>query len=240
MSNEVSFVNIVTMKNKAIIAILVVLIGICIGVGFVQAKSSSNEGKNQIASSTLIVTTESSTQLDQTTKTKKSETTNKTITGNSTTNKNTTKKVETTAKTSATKSSTKKETTSKKKSSSTTRATTKSKSSFDVKISINCKNALKYKDNIPEYFLRNETYTAKDGDNVYDALKSVCSKNGISLNVKGSYIAGIGGLNEKDCTPSSGWMYRVNGVAPNYPAKGYTLSKGDVVEWYYVTSNSDN
>ena len=54
------------------------------------------------------------------------------------------------------------------------------------------------------------------------------------------YIQGIGGLKEKECGGGSGWMYRVNGVAPNKAAMKYYLEDGDVVEWYYVTNSTDH
>ena len=72
------------------------------------------------------------------------------------------------------------------------------------------------------------------------ALSSVCSSNGVSLKYQSkSYIQAIGGLAEKDCGGSSGWMYRVNGETPNKGASKYTLSDGDRIEWYYVTNSSD-
>ena len=44
----------------------------------------------------------------------------------------------------------------------------------------------------------------------------------------------IGGLKEKQHGPMSGWMYSVNGVAPNKAAIKYNLKDGDKVVWYYV------
>ena len=57
-----------------------------------------------------------------------------------------------------------------------------------------------------------------------------------SNEVEGSdyYVSGIGGLKEKQHGPMSGWMYSVNGVAPNKAAIKYNLKDGDKVVWYYV------
>lgn len=110
-----------------------------------------------------------------------------------------------------------------------------------VSLTISCLNAVDYGADVPNYFLNNESYTAKEGATVFDALKSLCSENGISLKYQSkTYIQGIGGLNEKDCGGGSGWMYRVNGTAPNKPASSYVLKNGDTVEWYYVTGPKDN
>lgn len=68
-------------------------------------------------------------------------------------------------------------------------------------------------------------------------LEAECKSRGIELTYKDKYyIQGIGGLKEKECGGGSGWMYRVNGVAPHKAAVGYYLKDGDVVEWYYVTN----
>ena len=79
------------------------------------------------------------------------------------------------------------------------------------------------------------TYTFDKGATAYDALCAL----GLSVNASntsmGIYVAAIGGLAEKEHGATSGWMYSVNGVAPNYSAGGYKLQDGDSVSWYYVT-----
>lgn len=47
------------------------------------------------------------------------------------------------------------------------------------------------------------------------------------------YIAMIDGNREFDHRSTSGWMYRVNGVLPNFGCQEYVLSDGDVIEWYF-------
>lgn len=79
------------------------------------------------------------------------------------------------------------------------------------------------------------TFTFNKGATAYDALCAL----GLSVNAHGSsygtYVAAIGGLAEKEHGGTSGWMYSVNGVAPNTACSNYVLSNGDRVVWYYVT-----
>lgn len=79
------------------------------------------------------------------------------------------------------------------------------------------------------------TYTFNEGATVYDALCAL----GLSVNAHGSsygtYVAGIGGLAEKQYGGTSGWMYSVNGTTPMTACSNYVLSNGDSVVWYYVT-----
>lgn len=79
------------------------------------------------------------------------------------------------------------------------------------------------------------TFTFNEGATVYDALCAL----GLSVNAHGSsygtYVSAIGGLAEKQYGGTSGWMYSVNGVAPNTACSNYVLSNGDSVVWYYVT-----
>lgn len=79
------------------------------------------------------------------------------------------------------------------------------------------------------------TFTFNKGATAYDAPCAL----GLSVNAHGSsygtYVAAIGGLAEKEHGGTSGWMYSVNGVAPNTACSNYVLSNGDSVVWYYVT-----
>ena len=79
------------------------------------------------------------------------------------------------------------------------------------------------------------TFTFNKGATVYDALCAL----GLSVNARGTsygtYVAAIGGLAEKEHGGTSGWMYSVNGVAPNTACSNYVLHNGDSVVWYYVT-----
>ena len=74
--------------------------------------------------------------------------------------------------------------------------------------------------------------TLKSGQTVYDALV----KSGVSFSGSSSYVAGIGGLFEKDCGPMSGWTYTVNGAMPNVGCGSYQCKDGDSIVWTYVLS----
>lgn len=118
---------------------------------------------------------------------------------------------------------------------------TTEKKEISVTLTISCKNALKYNVKVPSsgYFLNGTRYNVKNGATVFDVLSNACKENGIKLDYDGSYITGIGGLYEKQCTDDSGWMYRVNGKLPPKAMKNYTLKDGDKIEVYYVTSYQD-
>lgn len=77
-----------------------------------------------------------------------------------------------------------------------------------------------------------------DGATAYDALKKACAENGIALNEKSSafgvYVAGIGGIDEKDCGPQSGWVYTVNGQSPSVGLSNYKIKNGDSLVLSYV------
>lgn len=76
--------------------------------------------------------------------------------------------------------------------------------------------------------------TFKKGATAYDAP---CA-TGLSVSTKSSqyglYVSAIGGLAEFEYGGKSGWMYSVNGSAPNVSCGKYVLKDGDTVSWYYV------
>jgi hypothetical protein len=76
----------------------------------------------------------------------------------------------------------------------------------------------------------------KKGDHAYDILK----KSGAKLKTKGFgfmlYVKAINGLAEKQHGANSGWMYSVNGKAPNVGCNAYKVKAYDREKWYYVTS----
>lgn len=78
----------------------------------------------------------------------------------------------------------------------------------------------------------------KDGDMVIDVLKRDLQSRGMALSYRGTgggvYVKGINGLFEFDKGPLSGWLYRVNGVFPNYSCGSYPVKSGDVIDWLYT------
>lgn len=92
------------------------------------------------------------------------------------------------------------------------------------------------------YFLQNYHVTVEDGDTAYDILSRACQENGISVNASptgyGIYVAGINGLDQKEIGDNSGWMYYVNGIAPQKAVSKYKIKPGDTVLFYYTVDYS--
>ncbi|MBD8031542.1 MULTISPECIES: DUF4430 domain-containing protein [Solibacillus] len=79
-------------------------------------------------------------------------------------------------------------------------------------------------------------------DTVWDVLQRATKEHKIQLEYQGAneniynsvYIEGINHLYEFSAGELSGWMYKVNGVYPNYGCSQYVLKDGDVIEWHYT------
>lgn len=102
------------------------------------------------------------------------------------------------------------------------------------------------------YILGNTEVEFQSGETVFDVFKRVCAGNictdkceyclngGIQFESSYNpgfdnyYIEGIHQIYEKDCGPMSGWMYKVNGVFPNYGCSSYYLQNGDRIEFVYT------
>ena len=84
----------------------------------------------------------------------------------------------------------------------------------------------------------------RDGETAYDVTKRACSATGIQIEasyspVYGSYyVEGINHLYEFDCGERSGWLYKINGWAPNYGCSEYKLKNGDSIVWEYTCSGN--
>ena len=85
-----------------------------------------------------------------------------------------------------------------------------------------------------------KTVSFEEGETVFDVLNREMKKNGIHMAFSfnpvfnSRYIEGINNLYEFDCEEGSGWMYRVNGVFPNYGCSQYQVKDGDTIEWLYT------
>jgi len=82
--------------------------------------------------------------------------------------------------------------------------------------------------------------TFNQGESVFNVLQREMKKAGIHLEFttvpvyNSNYIEGIGNIYELDCGELSGWVYKVNGLVPNYGCSRYQLQDGDVVEFVYT------
>ena len=77
-----------------------------------------------------------------------------------------------------------------------------------------------------------------EGDTVLKVLTQTLKDNKIPMEYRGSggmaYIEGIANLYEFDRGPTSGWMFRINGVFGSQSAGSVKLQPGDQVEWLYT------
>lgn len=117
-------------------------------------------------------------------------------------------------------------------------------------IAVRCDTILKNKDKLAG---EKAPYVPKDGqilpvitveftpgETVFDVLQRVCQAAEVQLEYSWTpiydsyYVEGINHLYEFDCGPESGWMYKVNGVYPNYGCSSYTLRGGEEIVWCYT------
>ena len=88
--------------------------------------------------------------------------------------------------------------------------------------------------------LKKQVVSFKEGESVFDILKRTAAENKVQMEFAKApgfntiYIQGIHNLYEFDGGETSGWMYSVNGVWPDYGCSGYTLHDGDTVVWSYT------
>lgn len=88
--------------------------------------------------------------------------------------------------------------------------------------------------------LAKTTVAFTPGESVFDVLQRTCQKGNIQIEYSWTpiydsyYVEGINYLSEFDCGPESGWMYKVNGVYPNYGCSSYTLQGGEEIVWCYT------
>lgn len=86
----------------------------------------------------------------------------------------------------------------------------------------------------------------QEGETVFDVLLRETKKAKLHMEFSNSavydsvYVEGIGNLYEFDCGNLSGWMYKVNGIFPQYGCSQYKLKPGDVIEWQYTCELGDD
>lgn len=85
-----------------------------------------------------------------------------------------------------------------------------------------------------------------EGESVFNVLLREMKRAGIHMEYvntpiyKSAYIEGINNLYEFDCGELSGWIYRVNGLKPDYGCSRYPLSEGDRIEFDYTCNLGDD
>lgn len=77
-----------------------------------------------------------------------------------------------------------------------------------------------------------------EGATVEQAIRSAADSAGLSLDIKDGYLRAVirSGvtLGQYDEGPNSGWLYKVNGKAPNVGIADYRLNGGETVTVYYT------
>ena len=77
-----------------------------------------------------------------------------------------------------------------------------------------------------------------EGATVEQALETAAAQAGLILNIKDGYLRAVirSGvtLGQYDEGPNSGWLYKVNGKAPNVGIADYPLNGGETVTVYYT------
>ncbi len=187
-----------------------------------QEETTKQEENKQQESSTKKeenTTQESTTKKDDSSKQETKNETSKNINQSSTVSSSTTESTGSTQESSNTTSN------------NTSNNTNTSQSPTNNKITVNVKV------NGMGNIMMSGTLNVEKGATGYSVLKQLADQNGIGLSGSKIYVSGIGDLHEKQHGPMSGWMYSVNGVAPNKAACYYTLNDGDSVVWYYVNYN---
>lgn len=85
------------------------------------------------------------------------------------------------------------------------------------------------------YILNSYAVTVPSDASAAYAFAKACNAKGISFsNATGNYISQIAGLSEFDGGPNSGWLYKKNGVLPNYGVAQCSLANGDNLLFYYT------
>ncbi len=117
-----------------------------------------------------------------------------------------------------------------------------------VSLYINCVNAVKAGiRNDPKYakivpangIILDEVVNLEPGESVLALLRRVAKEKGIAVNVRSGYLAGVGGVNEKQFGGTDGWLYSVNGEFPRKGIRDYILKEGDSVALFYTVKKGD-
>ena len=90
--------------------------------------------------------------------------------------------------------------------------------------------------------LTGTTLVLREGDNAFGLFLRAARIHKLTIEHKGSekslsgvYVKGVNGLSEFSCGSSSGWVFTVNGKAPEMSPSAYHPQDGDVIEWRFET-----
>ena len=112
-------------------------------------------------------------------------------------------------------------------------------SAEQIRVTVDCSAALDGGYTVPgdKAQMLDAQLDLQEGDTALSTLQDACKDAGLDVTLgDGSYVQGIGGLSEKDCGPTSGWTYTVNGEMVMASAAQCELKAGDEVQWTYILS----
>ncbi len=119
-----------------------------------------------------------------------------------------------------------------------------------VKVTVNCRHAAEYQSAHPEKeifipqnidgIICTGEINLEQGDTALSVLTKELETSGVSIRESRGYVSGIGGLYEKACGGTSGWMFSINGEIPFASADKIAVNPGDEVVFYYVVTYGDS
>lgn len=194
-------------RNSLLPVIIVAIIAVFTSFTIISCSSGDKTADNDAA----VTTTASEQSIEKKTEEKKDESSEK----------------EETTKESTAKATSAKKNESTKKDSKTSKTSTKAATKSTQAASV-CYISI-------EGYCSNKQVNMQSGDTVYDILK----RSGANVSARntgyGIYVEGINGRFEFAEGATSGWMYYVNGSAPNKSCGEYMVSSGDKITWDYVS-----
>ena len=82
--------------------------------------------------------------------------------------------------------------------------------------------------------LYDDVVSTKPGTTVYTALIDMGLKLKVDNSSGSVYVDGIGDVVASETSPNAGWLFTVNGEAPNTDASKIQIADGDVVVWTFT------
>ena len=82
--------------------------------------------------------------------------------------------------------------------------------------------------------LYDSVVSTKPGTTVYAALIDTGLKLKVDNSSGGVYVDGIDGVVASTTSPNAGWLFTVNGEAPNTDASKVQIANGDVIAWTFT------
>lgn len=133
--------------------------------------------------------------------------------------------------------------------SNTTTTGKKPQATQTVSIIIQCQTAVQYgirqdagyAQIIPEsgILLEHAAFPFTQGESVLAIVKRALQEAGMLIQERGGYVRAIGGLPEKACGGTSGWLYFVNGEMPPISSTGYYPRHADRIVFAYTVEPGD-